>query len=290
VPAALRDGVWSGETALRHRDGSEVPVLQVVLAHCSADGEVDFLSTIARDISQRMRSEQELRRSHTMAALGSLVAGVAHEVRNPLFGISSTLDAFEARLAGREDHVPYARVLREQLDRMTGLMNDLLEYAKPTRLELTQGRLDRVVASALAGCAELRRRAGVHVETRVPAELPPLRMDERRLTQAFQNLLENAVQHSPAGGRVALEARQLDGRGGSWIECTVEDEGAGFTPSDLPHIFEPFFTRRPGGTGLGLSIVHRIMTDHAGTIAAANRAERGAVFTLTLPVVAEAAP
>ncbi|HEY8234265.1 MAG: PAS domain S-box protein [Burkholderiales bacterium] len=290
VPAALRDGVWSGETALCHRDGSDVPVLQVVLAHRSADGEVDFLSTIARDISQRMRSEQALRRSHTMAALGSLVAGVAHEVRNPLFGISSTLDAFEARLAGRDDHVPYARVLREQLDRMTGLMNDLLEYAKPTRLEPTQGRLDRVVASALAGCAELWKRAGVSVETRVPAELPPLRMDERRLTQALQNLLENAVQHSPAGGRVALEARQLRGRGGSWVECTVEDEGAGFTPSDLPHLFEPFYTRRPGGTGLGLSIVHRILTDHGGTIAAANRAERGARFTLTLPVVAEAAP
>ena len=76
IPTALREGVWSGENTLRHHDGREIPVLQVLLAHCSPGGEVDFLSTIARDISQRMKAEQELRRSHTMAALGSLVAGV----------------------------------------------------------------------------------------------------------------------------------------------------------------------------------------------------------------------
>jgi signal transduction histidine kinase len=264
-------------------------VLQVVLAHRSPDGEVDFLSTIARDISQRQRAEQELRRTHTMAALGSLVAGVAHEVRTPLFGISSTLDAFEARFAGSQDHAPYVRVLREQLERLTSLMNDLLEYAKPPRLELRRGRLDGVVAAAEAACAALVQRAGVRIDTRVPGDLPLLRMDARRLAQVFQNLLENAVQHSPRGARVLVEARLVqDGTLGR-VECRVEDDGPGFPPGDLPHLFEPFFTRRPGGTGLGLSIVHRILADHGGTIAAANRSERGARFTLTFPIAAEAA-
>ena len=111
IPTALRDGAWSGESRLRRADGREIPVLQVVLAHRSPHGEVEFLSTLARDISQRIEAERELRRSHTMAALGSLVAGVAHEVRNPLFGISSTLDAFEARFTGQDDHREYVRAL-----------------------------------------------------------------------------------------------------------------------------------------------------------------------------------
>jgi PAS domain S-box-containing protein len=289
VPAALRDGAWSGETLLLHRDGREIPVLQVVLAHRSPDGAVDFLSTIARDISQRLRAEQELRRSHTMAALGSLVAGVAHEVRSPLFGISSTLDAFDVRFAGSQEYAPYVRVLREQLDRLSGLMNDLLEYAKPPRLELRQERLDGVVAAATTACEPLVRSAGVRIETRVPHDLPGLRMDARRLAQVFQNLLENALQHSPRGARILVEARLVpDGTHGR-IECRVEDDGPGFPPGDLPHLFEPFFTRRPGGTGLGLSIVQRILADHGGTIAASNRRERGACFTLTLPVAQGAA-
>jgi PAS domain S-box-containing protein len=289
IPRALREGVWSGENTLRHRDGREIPVLQVVLAHRSPAGEVDFLSTIARDISQRMQAEQELRRSHTMAALGSLVAGVAHEVRNPLFGISSTLDTFEARFGGRDDHRQYLAVLRQQLDRLTSLMNDLLEYAKPTRLELEQGRLDDVVAHARDACAPLQERAAVTIDARLSPDLPPLRMDPRRLGQVFRNLFENALQHSPPGGRVRLEARRVQLRGASWVECSVEDDGPGFQGEDLLHLFEPFFTRRHGGTGLGLSIVQRIVTDHGGSIAAANRKEGGARLTLLLPETLSAA-
>jgi PAS domain S-box-containing protein len=289
IPKALREGVWSGENTLRHHDGREIPVLQVVLAHRSPAGEVDFLSSIARDISQRMQAEQELRRSHTMAALGSLVAGVAHEVRNPLFGISSTLDAFEARFGGKHDHRSYVAVLRQQLDRLTSLMNDLLEYAKPTRLELQHGRLEDVVAHAKDACAPLKEGAAVTIDARFAPDLPPLRMDPRRLGQVFRNLLENALQHSPAGGRVRLEARRVQLQGAAWVECSVEDDGPGFQGEDLPHLFEPFFTRRHGGTGLGLSIVQRIVSDHGGSIAASNSKAGGARVTLWLPETLSAA-
>jgi len=283
IPTALREGFWSGESRLRHADGSDVPALQVVLAHRSATGEVEFLSTIVRDISQRIAAERELRRSHSMAALGSLVAGVAHEVRNPLFGISSTLDAFEARFTGQDDSREYVRVFREQLERLTALMNDLLEYGKPTRLRLDPGRFEDVVAHAVAACVPLTERAGVRVLTRIDPGLPALSMDARRLTQVVRNLLENAVQHSPRGGGVGVTAALASDASGSWLECSIEDAGPGFEPQDLPHLFEPFFTRRHGGTGLGLSIVHRIVSEHGGTIEARNRAAGGACFTLRLP-------
>jgi glucosamine--fructose-6-phosphate aminotransferase (isomerizing) len=283
IPTALREGSWSGESRLRRPDGREIPVLEALLAHRSAGGSVDFLSTVARDISQRLAAELELRRSHTMAALGSLVAGVAHEVRNPLFGISSTLDAFDARFGAQEGCREYVRVFREQLDRLTALMNDLLEYGKPTRLRLEPGRFEDVVALALETLEPIRERAGVAIEARVADELPALRMDERRLGQVLRNLLENAVQHSPAGGHVTLEARL---ESDAWLACSVEDAGPGFEPHDLPHLFEPFFTKRRGGTGLGLSIVQRIVADHGGRIEAQNRPQGGARFTVRLPVAA----
>jgi len=286
LEAAIRDGTWSGEIAVRQRDGHEVPVLQVVVAHRNGAGAVEFLSTIARDIRERKQAEEELRRGQTMAALGSLVAGVAHEVRNPLFGISSTLDAFEARFAGRTDHRPYVAVFREQLDRLTSLMNDLLEYAKPGGGELAYGPIEPVVEQALTACTPIAERARVVLESRIAPGLPTLRMDAKRLSQVFRNLVENGVQHSPAGGEVRVGAAVVRRGGETRVECVVEDKGPGFRAEDLPHLFEPFFTRRHGGTGLGLSIVYRIVTDHGGTIVARNRPGGGACITVGLPVAA----
>jgi PAS domain S-box-containing protein len=284
LPTAIREGSWSGESAIRHRENGEVPVLQVIVSHRDEAGEVEFLSTIARDIRERKLAEEELRRAQTMAALGSLVAGVAHEVRNPLFGMGSTLDAFEARFGDRSDHRPYLVVFREQLERLSGLMNDLLEYAKPAGLRLAHGPIGPVVKEAVDACRELARRGGVRLETRLAPGLPALRMDPKRLMQAFRNLLENSVQHSPTGAEVRIGAELVRRGGEARLECVVEDRGPGFKPDDLPHVFEPFFTRRHGGTGLGLSIVYRVVSDHGGTIDARNRPGGGACITVGLPL------
>ncbi len=110
-------------------------------------------------------------------------------------------------------------------------------------------------------------------------------MDESRLLQVFENLIENAIQHSPKDGTVIIETRRSAANGGAWIECSVRDSGAGLKPEDLPRIFEPFFTRRKGGTGLGLSIAQRIVEQHGGEIAAENDPAGGAHFTVRLAVV-----
>jgi signal transduction histidine kinase len=251
----------------------------------------ETVANLRREIAERVRAQEgqvrlqaSLRRSETMAAMGSLVAGVAHEVRNPLFGISSTLDAFEARFGAREEHQRYLNVLRGELNRLTELTRDLLEYGRPSSVELTPQRVEEVIAEAIHACELLAKRANVEIMNHIRQTFPPVLMDQRRLLQAFQNLFENALQHSPSGGIVELEAQAIQDQDDVWIDCVIKDSGPGFPPEDLRRIFEPFFTRRRGGTGLGLSIVQRIVEEHHGTILAGNRPEGGAIMAVRLPL------
>jgi signal transduction histidine kinase len=126
--------------------------------------------------------------------------------------------------------------------------------------------------------------AGVAVESDVPRAVPDIVMDPQRMTQVFQNVIHNSILHTPRGGRVRVEAALRDIHGRRWIECCVRDGGPGFRPADLPHVFRPLFTRRPGGTGLGLAIAQRIVETHGGTMSAANAPEGGAVVTVRLPL------
>jgi len=249
----------------------------------AASTETERIILVAREITGVVRLQESLHRTRTMSAMGSLVAGVAHEVRNPLFGISATLDAFEARFGRREEYRQYVAVLRGELERLSHLMGDLLEYGKPPSLDLSDGDVAGVVEEAIRGCAPLAEKGGVSITSALAPGLPAVRMDRRRLTQVFQNLLDNAVRHAPAGSAVIVEAEATRVEGESWVDCRVRDEGPGFRPEDLPRIFDPFFTRRRGGTGLGLSIVQRIVEEHGGRIFAGNRPEGGAVVTVRLP-------
>lgn len=249
----------------------------------AASTESERIILVAREVTGIVRLQEKLHHGRTMAAMGSLVAGVAHEVRNPLFGISATLDAFEARFGQRPEYQQYVAVLRGELARLSHLMGDLLEYGKPTTLEFSEGPLSEVVAEAVLSARPLAEKAQVAVRNAVDGALPPVRMDRRRLLQVFENLLDNALRHSPPKSAVTVEAEPSRSDGEDWIDCRVRDEGQGFKPEDLPRVFEPFFTRRRGGTGLGLSIVQRIVEDHGGRIFAANRAEGGAVMTVRLP-------
>ncbi len=252
----------------------------------AASSETERIILVAREITGVVRLQEKLHHTRTMSAMGSLVAGVAHEVRNPLFGISATLDAFEARFGRREEYQQYVAVLRGELERLSQLMGDLLEYGKPTSLDFSDGSIEDVVEEAVKGCEALAGQSRIHLGAAVAAGLPPIRMDRRRLVQVFQNLLDNAVRHARPQTSVLLDISRALIEGDTWIECRVEDDGPGFSAEDLPRIFEPFFTRRRGGTGLGLSIVQRIVEDHGGRIFAGNRPEGGAVVTVRLPVAA----
>ena len=235
------------------------------------------------DVTDTVRLQESLRRSETMSAMGALVAGVAHEVRNPLFGISATLDAFESKFKRRVEYRRYVDVLRERVGRLNGLMQQLLDYGKPPRLDLADACPREVMVAAADACVPLAVQAGVEIDLEAAPGVPRLKIDRGRIVQVLENLLENAVQHSPKGSLVRCRAQSAE----AGVRFAVEDGGPGFRPEDLDRLFEPFYTRRRGGTGLGLSIVQRIVEQHGGQVSAANRPEGGAVMTVTLPADCE---
>lgn len=234
-------------------------------------------------LEEHARLQERLRRSEVLSAMGTLVAGVAHETRNPIFAITATLDALESRFGVQVEMVPFFLVLRREVTRLNGLMTDLLEYGRPRSPDVSRSSLDGVVANALEANRILAEQVGVTLVNAVKADLPHVDIDERRLVHALQNLVQNAVQHSSPGGSVQISADAVPREGGTTLRCKVEDAGPGFAEKDLPHVFDPFFTRRSGGTGLGLAIVHRAVEEHGGSIVAANRPGGGAVVTIELP-------
>ncbi len=282
-PALVRVGVHRQ----RRRDGH---VLEVDLTSLALTiGGRPMRLMVARDVTAERRAaaerdalQESLRRSETMSALGSLVAGVAHEVRNPLFSITATVDAIESELGGRPEYAELTTLLRSQVRRLTQLMRDLLDYGSPPALRRTPVRLGEILTRARRACSALAGERAVKVVEDVSADVPQVSLDAERMEQVVQNLLANAIQHSPPGGTVRMVARRSAAADGP-LELSVEDEGAGVAPEDLPRLFEPFFSRRKGGTGLGLSVVQRIVEAHGGRITVANRAAGGAVFTLLLP-------
>lgn len=256
------------------------------------------LVVVLLDITDLVRLQETLRRSETMSAMGALVAGVSHEVRNPLFGISATLDAFEARFRDRTEYRRYFDVLQGEVKRLTELMQQLLDYGKPLRLDLAEVPPREIVDVAVGSCVRLALHAGVEVVAEVEPGVPDLRVDRNRVVQVFQNLVDNAIRHSPRGGRIAVRAVRCPRETPEpperverpAVRFTIEDRGPGIPPEDLPRVFEPFFTRRRGGTGLGLSIVQRIVEQHGGEVLAANLPGGGAVMTVTLPLGFQTAP
>ena len=269
------------EWQARRRDG-RLFWTEISTRVATIDGKACVIFVV-RDIDQRKEMERELRRRERMSAMGTLVAGVAHEVRNPLFGMTALLDAFANALA-TPALARFSDNLREQVRRITDLTRDLLQYGTPVTITLVPGSLRELLDEVVKFHADAASGSKVTLSNTIGTSLPPTPMDRVRMRQVFDNLIDNALQHSPPNGTITIAAREVVHGGRSWLDCTVEDEGKGFREGDLDRVFEPFFTRRERGTGLGMSIVQRIVEEHAGRVTAANRSEGGAVITVRLPV------
>lgn len=237
---------------------------------------------LVAEVTGVIRLQESLRRTEMMSALGALVAGVAHEVRNPLFAISATIDAFEDRALGPEEFTRFTSRLRAEVDRLTDLMSELLEYGRPSQRELSSSALTESLRDAVESTFDLAKESGVRVAVRDRAEPLPIDADPRGLYLAFRNLIDNAVRHAGSGGGVIVET-EADERA---VEVRVLDTGPGVRDEDLPRLFDPFFTKRRDGTGLGLAVVQRVIEQHGGTVTLTNRSEGGAIARVRLPLAA----
>ncbi|HZR29472.1 MAG TPA: PAS domain S-box protein, partial [Terriglobales bacterium] len=263
--------------------GKTWDLLGYVVSTGESDSNLDRFIVALRDITPMVELQESLRRSETMSTMGALVAGVAHEVRNPLFCISATLDALEAKFDKMEGQEQYLNVLKREIKRLNDLMSELLEYGKPARLELIDESLQAVMDRAIQNCSMLAEQSKVQVVNTADLRSVILHMDQMRMTEVFQNIIDNAIRHSPPGATVQIRAQEWQTDGQSWISCFVEDNGPGIRNADLPKIFQPFFTKRRGGTGLGLPIVQRIVEAHGGKVVAFNHPKGGAVLRVSLP-------
>lgn len=257
-------------------------------------GNIAGVIVAAKDVSalrhnerERIRLAGEVRRREAVSALGALVGSVAHEVRNPLFAISSTLDALVARFKSQADLAPYLDVLRRETTRLNKIMNDLLEYGRARAEELKPDRVEPVVQAAVDLCRPQAYARRVRLEVRMVAGLPIVCMDRDRLLMAIRNIVDNAVRHAPTGSAVAVRVSAESAHGGG-VEFQVRDRGPGFSPEDIDRLFEPFITRRPGGIGLGLYLVKRVIEDHGGRVTIENAREGGGLVRLWIP--ADGAP
>jgi PAS domain S-box-containing protein len=265
-------------------DGTTWDVSAALLQRLEGGGNV---VVVARDITGIVDLEASVRDNETMAEMGRLLGGVAHEVRNPLFSISATADAIEAHLIG-DDPVMRQHLanFRHEIDRVTSLMRDLLDYGRPPSLVVDVGHVSEVAFLAVRRVQGQATERGVRIVNEIGAGGGRVLMDRDRLCGAFENVLKNAISHSPTGGSVFLRAADTEGEHGPWVSFSVEDRGSGFHHEDLPHLFKAFFSRRAGGTGLGLAIVKRVIDYHGGRVIARNHAGGGASMTVLLPAYA----
>lgn len=281
VPDLPQGAAERWESHLPERDGQPPRVLGLARSPLF-DGQARQTGWIVvfQDLTRVRALEESVRRNERLAAVGELAAGLAHELRNPLAGISGS---FQMLQQGTQDplQVRLMAIILREIDRLDALIDDFLRFARPTPPRFASVYLNEVVAEVLEG---FRQRADLPTLTYTSAVEPEVHLeaDPAQVRQMLLNLVLNAAQASAPGSRVVVGAR-LDGVG-ELVSIYVMDQGVGMPPDVLSRLFNPFFTTRPEGTGLGLAQVHRFVQDHNGTLTVDSTPGLGSTFTLRLPL------
>lgn len=240
-----------------------------------------LLCGLGLDITEERKLSARSQRTERLAALGTMAAGLAHEIRNPLNAAHLQLTLVERRLQKSpkpdlDGALEASMLVSGEMKRLASLVQEFLQFARPQPLQLTEVDLRALLESVINLLTPEAQNAGVELELQSKEQVL-LKADAERLRQVVLNLLRNAIEASPPGTTVKIATAII----GKHAELSIEDAGRGF-PKEAP-IFEPFFTTKTGGTGLGLAIVHRIVSDHGGNIDADSRPGR-TVFTVHLPL------
>jgi len=240
---------------------------------------------LIQDITERTALERSARQTEKLAALGTLAAGLAHELNNPIGIISSRIEIM--LLDAESQPLPEGvtedlRVLHRQAQRVAKTAHGLLSFARESSGERGPVDLNHLVEETLLLTEKQMIKDGILVKRRLAAELPPIWGDSNALQQVMLNLLTNARDALAAGGEIAVETGPAPDQPGG-VRLVLHDTGSGIPPEALPKIFDPFFTTKSEGTGLGLSISYGIVRDHKATVDVQSQPGEGTTFVLTFP-------
>jgi two-component system sensor histidine kinase HydH len=262
-------------------EGRMVPIEMIAAVLRDDEGGMIGRIVLFRDLSELQHLRKEVERSQRLAAVGSLAAGVAHEIRNPLSSLKGFATYFRQRYGGVPDDVKVADIMIQEVDRLNRVITELLEFSRPMELKRKAVDLAGLVRHTLGTIEGQARGEGVTVQSNLPPGLPLAYVDPDRMTQVFLNIFLNALAATDRGGVLTVDvARQDD----NTLRVSVADTGTGIRKEDIGRVFDPYFTTKPSGTGLGLAIVHRIVEAHGGEIRLESEPGKGSAFTIFLPI------
>jgi signal transduction histidine kinase len=226
------------------------------------------------------QTEEQLRRADRLSALGELSAGMAHEIRNPLGSIKGAVEIIKDDYSPEEAKYEFIQILLKETDRLNSIVQEFLGFAKPKNPEFQSVDLNEAIESVLTLTAQEARKAGISIEKKLDPEIGKRSLDGGLLKQALLNLVLNAIQAMPGGGRLSVGSGLKEGA----VEVQITDTGTGISEENRKKLFSPFFTTKKNGTGLGLAITYRIIQNHRGRIDVASARGKGTTFTITIPV------
>ncbi|MGA2938211.1 MAG: ATP-binding protein [Syntrophobacteraceae bacterium] len=243
---------------------------------------ISALVSMAQELRNR---EEQVLQAKKLASIGILVAGVAHEVGNPLNNISmlaqNFLDLYDNM--GRDEHIEYMKRVEEETGRIQRIVKDLLDFARPKKPDLKETLINNVVHKSMRLVHNMICICNIEAQLELGDDLPSVYIDKHQIQEVLINLLTNALQASSPGDRLRLSTRFNPST--CRVEVEVEDAGKGIAPEMLPHIFDPFFTTKgASGTGLGLFVSYGIIKNHNGDLRVRSELGAGTCFTVELPV------
>ena len=283
LPERLRMTLGTGPTraveyVLLTKDGREFPGELSMAVVRDPSGEPIALVAISRDLTERYRYEESLRKAERMTAIGETAAMVAHDLRNPLQGISAAVYAIRQQLGstGDTETMEMLDLIEDVVGFANKIVGDLLDYSRQIRLDLTESNVRTLIDASIQ---QLTVPANVKIEN-LTESTPNLLLDVARMQRVFANLIGNAIDAMPKGGQVTLSSSESNGG----LKVKVNDTGEGISDSDMQNLWKPFKTTKSKGTGLGLAICKRIVEAHDGTIQVESTMGKGSTFTITIPI------
>ncbi len=283
---SLRDGDTPSGKEVRLTVGSRELTLALTSAPIlESDGKTVGHLTLLEDQTERKALEEKVRRADRLAALGTLAAGLAHEIKNPLTAVRAFVQMFPERFGREEFRDKFNRIVPRELERVNDLLEDLLDLVRKPKLSIRPLPVYEVIDHVLESLYPEIEKRSVAVDCLGREQGLQVLADDSYLIRAVHNVVLNAVQAMPAGGRLVIETTRNSAPGGSdAVSIRVSDTGPGIPPDQVNDIFNPFFTSKEKGTGLGLAVTNKIIEDQGGSVGVLSERGQGTVFTITLPL------